>query len=273
MNINTLDVQKNGVSFKVLSDTKQAWIWSQILANAWEEETFRVFDHFLKPDSAYLDIGAWIGPTALYGACKSKHVYAVEPDDTAFQEFIQNLELNPSLKTKVTGVNAALTAHTGPVLLYTRTEPGDSMSSMIPTLSYDNFAEVRGLTIADFATEYAVKDIRFIKMDVEGGEFSLLPSMHDYLEYFRPTLYVSFHRQYLREEIKLKHSKGEFQSGDHPISLSDLIEKHTSILARIVFESLNFYKFIYDADGRLVNPEQALLANDDGPFVFTDQPW
>ncbi|WP_084110590.1 FkbM family methyltransferase [Desulfosporosinus lacus] len=127
-----MDVIKNGVCFKVLSDTRRRWIWNHILNNFWEEGTFKVFDYFLEPDKSYLDIGVWIGPTALYCACKAKHVYAVEPDNGAFQELARNLELNSSLIPKVTCVNAALTEQSGVVRLYTRTEPGDSLSSVIP---------------------------------------------------------------------------------------------------------------------------------------------
>ncbi|MHB8076991.1 FkbM family methyltransferase [Desulfosporosinus fructosivorans] len=267
MSSNTMDVLKNGVCFTVLSDTRQRWIWSHILNNLWEEGTFKVFDYFLKPDKSYLDIGAWIGPTALYCACKAKHVYAVEPDDAAFQELVKNLELNSSLRSKMTCVNAALTDHSGLVRLYTRTEAGDSLSSVIPTLSYDNFTEVRGITLSDFVTEHDVKDIGFIKMDIEGGEYSLIPSMHDYLYSFRPTLYVSFHIYRLREEMKLKNSNNNNSEGEN------CLDDQALVLARQVLESLDFYKFIYDSDGKLLNREQVLIDCSDGPFVFTDICW
>lgn len=267
MSLNTMDIIKNGVCFKVLSETRQRWIWSHILNNLWEEDTFRVFDYFVKPDRAYLDIGAWIGPTVLYCACKAKHVYAIEPDNAAFQELVSNLELNSPLMSKVTCVNAALTDRSSQVRLYTRTEPGDSLSSIIPTVSYDNYTEVRGITIGDFVTEYDVKDIGFIKMDIEGGEYSLIPSMRDYLFSFRPTLYVSFHSFRLREELKFKNSKNDNSEGKNSI------DDQVSVLTRKVFESLDFYNFIYDSNGILVNREQALIDHNEGPFVFTDVCW
>ncbi|SHJ21347.1 FkbM family methyltransferase [Desulfosporosinus lacus] len=51
---------------------------------------------------------------------------------------------------------------------------------------------IRGITISDFVTEYDVKDIGFIKIDIEGGEYSLIPSMHYYLYSFRPTILYLF---------------------------------------------------------------------------------
>ncbi|EGW36165.1 hypothetical protein DOT_5949 [Desulfosporosinus sp. OT] len=105
------------------------------------------------------------------------------------------------------------------------------LSSIIPTLSQNNFTEVRGITISDFLTEYDVKDIGFIKIDIEGGEYSIIPSMHDYLCSNRPTLllYISFHSFRLSEEIKIKNSKN---NSDSQIYLEDSIYQ--------VFKSLDF---------------------------------
>ncbi|SHJ21405.1 hypothetical protein SAMN02746098_05350 [Desulfosporosinus lacus DSM 15449] len=44
-------------------------------------------------------------------------------------------------------------------------------------------------------------------------------------------------------------------------------------MARQVLKYLDFYKFIYDFDGKLLNREQLLIDCSDGPFVFTDVSW
>lgn len=92
-------------------------------------------DRFLNENHNYLDIGAWVGPTVLYGAHLAKHVYAVEPDPVAFGEWNENLTLNSPISSKVTPVNAALSEKTGTTNLYIRSEYGDSTPSLIPTIS------------------------------------------------------------------------------------------------------------------------------------------
>lgn len=45
---------------------------------------------YCNKENTYIDIGAWIGPTVLYGACVSKHVYAIEPDPAAVSQLKKN---------------------------------------------------------------------------------------------------------------------------------------------------------------------------------------
>ena len=35
------------------------------------------------PNSLYLDFGAWVGPTAIFASSYAKHVYAMEPGESA----------------------------------------------------------------------------------------------------------------------------------------------------------------------------------------------
>jgi hypothetical protein len=42
--------------------------WDSVEIRAWEIETFFVYKTFLTPKSSFIDFGAWIGPTLLYGA-------------------------------------------------------------------------------------------------------------------------------------------------------------------------------------------------------------
>lgn len=59
-------------------------VWFLEIYPTWEITTFEVFDKYLDKDKYYIDIGAWIGPTVLYAAQKTKRVIAFEPDNIAF---------------------------------------------------------------------------------------------------------------------------------------------------------------------------------------------
>ena len=44
--------------------------------------------------------------------------------------------------------------------------------------------------------------IDFMKIDIEGGELTLLPAMYDYLAEHRPTLYLSTHLPFIPAESR-----------------------------------------------------------------------
>ncbi|MGK9183782.1 FkbM family methyltransferase [Priestia filamentosa] len=259
MSSNIMDISKNDVKFSVISNQVARGIWDRIRLNEWEEETFKIFDRFLKSGSSYIDIGAWIGPTVLYGANKAKHVYAVEPDPIAFKELVTNINLNPPISSKVTCINAAIAEKSGNINLYVRGEFGDSMSSLIPTIS-DKSCEVRGITIHDLINENNIRDVNFVKVDIEGGEYSLIPLLHEFLESQKPTLYLSIHPGFLNENISMS---------TRDVNTLEQFKSQTEKL----LGSLQFYKYIYNNSGKLINEDKILDVKNTGEFVFTNERW
>jgi tRNA G37 N-methylase Trm5 len=90
----------NDVVFNV-DEKFQPEFWTIVNEGRWERETFHIMDRFLKPDWRFVDIGAWIGPTALYAARKCETVDAYECDPVALRELRNNLRLNLDLRSKV----------------------------------------------------------------------------------------------------------------------------------------------------------------------------
>jgi len=76
-------VIKNGHPIRFVTGENH-WFWK--LYKDWEVETFRVFQHFV-PGKVVLDIGAWIGPTALWAAGDAEAVVCLEPTQKAFLNF------------------------------------------------------------------------------------------------------------------------------------------------------------------------------------------
>lgn len=169
------------------------WFWRQFDDGSWEPQTFEVMEYFLRKDRDYFDIGAWIGPTVLFGAPRCKDVYAFEPDPVAYKALLDNLELNSIPNCAAMQVAAGDT--NGVLKMGIRTAQGDSMSSMlwekdaIDVISLDVSALIR------------TKNPNFIKMDIEGGEFYVLPSMKDALLEMKPTLYLSLHPAWFDDKM------------------------------------------------------------------------
>jgi FkbM family methyltransferase len=188
--------------FHVTDSACHRAFWDRLAQGHWEPQTFAVFDRFLSGSHSYLDVGAWIGPTILYGAQRAHVGYAIEPDPVARHELELNLALNPKIATRVVVSGLCVASQSGPVELHaggmyasSGSRFGDSMTSLLPAADGGAAAVLAadGITLEEFSERYEVRDCNFIKMDVEGAEFSILCTHRDYWRRTRPTLYVSFH--------------------------------------------------------------------------------
>lgn len=184
-----------GVPFRL--DPYHSKFWRRASAGAWEPETFAVLDAHLAADADYLDIGAWIGPTVLYAAKKARHVWAFEPDATAFRHLAWNIELNRL--RNVSALPVALSARTGVARMASfGGEAGDSMTSLLNAGAAGG-ADVVTLGWDSFGADADLSRVSLVKMDVEGAEFDLLPALLPWLRAQRPALYLSTHAPYLAE--------------------------------------------------------------------------
>ncbi len=60
-----------------------------------------------------LDVGAFVGDTALYYAKRGAFVVAVEPLPNNYEMLLKNLDLNPALKPRIVPINAAVAGEDG----------------------------------------------------------------------------------------------------------------------------------------------------------------
>ncbi len=218
-------VCKNRFSF----DVKYTHFWKTVNNNTWEPYTFRIFDYFLDNNHPFIDIGAWIGPTALYGSHLASHCFAIEPDPYAYAELLHNISLNSALSKKITCSRLCIGPTCGNAILGTHTRLGDSMSSIIFSESHNSVA-VQSLTFDEYCKQTRIENYNFIKMDIEGGEEIVLPTMIRALKSNRPTLHISLH--------------------PHLFSLSGDLDTITGVL--------DIYDYIYMANGTIVTPEDVL---------------
>jgi FkbM family methyltransferase len=177
--------------------------WKSVAQNQWESETFSIFKKYLRPTHSYIDIGAWIGPTVLFGSQLAKHCWALEPDPVAFRLLQTNLQLNAHLAHKVTPLNVCFGAIDGKVKFGRHHSiGGDSRSSLI----WDKapFWWVDSVTIETLFRDNQIWDCNFIKMDIEGGEIIALPAMAHFLHTTKPTLFLSLHPLFFPDPEKNK---------------------------------------------------------------------
>lgn len=205
--------------------------WQKVTSGSWEPRTFTVFDRLLTPETVYCDIGAWIGPTVIYAAKRCARVYCFEPDRVAYRYLLQNIQLNKL--ENVLPFNIALSMKNGLGRMASpRGKRGDSMTSLLRPdgaggmdvlcLTWKTWLEMAGMPVFDA-----------IKMDIEGGEFALLPTMTEYLVRHKPQVYLSLHPHLLPETERVE------------------------AMIRIV-EALKVYGYCYDSEDRKVALESLL---------------
>ncbi|MCL6285165.1 FkbM family methyltransferase [Ruegeria sp. 2012CJ41-6] len=193
----------NGEPFRL--DPYHSKFWRKASTGNWERDTFAVLDQHLSPDRDYVDIGAWIGPTVLYAARRARHVWCFEPDPVAYRHLIWNLELNNIRNVSAFGV--ALWKDTGVVRMASLGgEAGDSMTSVLG--DPERGTEVISATWDQIVQAVDLSGVSLVKMDVEGAEFSLLPTLLPWLKTQRPTLYLSTHAPFLDEGTRQDAMRG-----------------------------------------------------------------
>ena len=163
--------------------------WERI--HKWEPQTFKIFDKYLNNNSIVADIGSWIGPTVLYSAKIAKHVYAFEPDVIALNNLRLNIKLNNLDNITVIDSSVSIDNYEKYMLMF-----GNSESKVDFTDSSKQ--KIKSLTFTKFLKDYNLKNVDFIKMDVEGHEFQIIPTMINYLEEFKTPLLLSIHKEELR---------------------------------------------------------------------------
>ncbi|MFQ5439842.1 MAG: FkbM family methyltransferase [Nitrosopumilaceae archaeon] len=208
--------------------------WKNFQEKGWEEQTFKIFNKFLDKNHSYIDIGAWIGSTVLYGCQLAKHSYAIEPDPIAFKELRKNIRLNNNLNSKITLSNLCISDSIGSTKLFTPAKTlsgGGRSGSTILEKGYENFWMVETVTLSKFIKSLSIIDCNFIKMDIEGAEFTVLPEMFEYIQNQKPTMLIEFHPMFV---------------------------EHFSEKLKQISPIFNFYKHIYDINLKEINIKNIL---------------
>jgi FkbM family methyltransferase len=212
-------INKRNTTFQVTGNHKK-WFLNSIHNGNWEEETFNVLDEYQNKEKIYLDIGSWVGPTVLYSADKFKHIYSFEPDPIAVETLEKNISINNF--QNITVIKKAISNKNGNCDFGGNGELGNSMSTLLVGLEnkeefFNGYGEenqflskeirkqdvinIESITIEHFLKEYNLdpKNIGLIKIDIEGGEIIVVPSIKTFLEKYKPNLYISLHYVFLKQ--------------------------------------------------------------------------
>ena len=221
-------IRKRKISFLINDKDVLSTNWFKKKYLRWEPFTFDVLDYFSDKGKIYLDFGSWIGATVLYASKLYEKVYAFEPDNIAYKKLIANIKQNLNFKNIIT-INYGIGFESGVSLFGViggKNAMGNSYSTMLISENcylkyYKNefekslhkkykkeienglyLTKINTLSINDFINQYLI-DLNFIaliKMDIEGGEVMVVPSMKDFLNKSKVPFLLSLHWDYLKKE-------------------------------------------------------------------------
>jgi len=214
-------IKKNNTLFFIKGTFSFNWFIPNLHNGDWESDTFNILDYYQNKDLIYIDIGAWIGPTVLYCADKFKEIICFEPDPIAVNRLKENLSVNKF--KNITLITKALSDKEGTSDFGGNEDLGNSMSTLLvgldnkedfyndygredSYLSYDkrktDIISVETTTLDKVIEDYNINpnNIGLIKMDIEGGEIIVVPSIQSFLKKYKPNFYISLHRVFLPDK-------------------------------------------------------------------------
>ena len=190
----------NSKNFKVQNNYK---FWKIFVNKKWEPINFKIYKNLINNHTNYYDVGAWIGPTFFIAAGFSpKNIYCFEPDQKAFFELKKNILLN---KKKLKKINikiynkAAYIANCSKKLYIPYLGKGQSISSLIRIEGKKFITQnTKCIDFLIFLNSQNLNSKDLIKIDIEGGEYDLLPHLEKVIQKTRPNIYLSLHSSLIK---------------------------------------------------------------------------
>lgn len=186
----------------------------------------------------FVDVGAWIGPTSLYGARRAGKTVAFEPDPSAFEELRTNLALNEDAEwsRRISIRNTAVSTESGKLEIGSKGNGGDSMTSALFVTENQSW-EVEAIGFDIFLNEDSVKNEEiFCKMDIEGFEYTLIPALNSALKDKKISLLLSLHPELLMESI-LHGRRNVFAM---LVARWKFFKKHVALFRALPFRQLEY---------------------------------
>ena len=168
------------------------WIQSQIyFLDKYEDYEINVVSEVLKEGDVFVDVGANFGLYSLWSSKivgDSGRIFSFEPFEINLISLNKNIELN-SLSNIIV-IDKAVTDKISDIRLFFNER--DQNLGMVSTFNFDNgiSTKVQTISLDNFFSENEISSIKFIKIDIEGGEYLALLGMSETLRKYRPIVQI-----------------------------------------------------------------------------------
>jgi FkbM family methyltransferase len=146
-----------------------------------------VYDSLDVKDKVVIDVGAFVGDSALYFALKgAKRVIAVEPHPGAFAEMLENIKLN-NMENIIIPVNAGLASRPGKICIE-KSFVSDTLV-MYHGLG-DCINAVPAVTLGELISRFGIDPGNAVlKMDCEGCEYDIILNDYEHIQMFKELVF------------------------------------------------------------------------------------
>lgn len=165
----------------------QEWFWQALYEpGKWEPETRALLEEILEPGDLFVDIGAWVGPVTLWALECGSRVIAIEPDPVALPELRRRVPDSVEIWEGAVAVRSGMATLTAPGKF------GISGSRLAREgrIEAAGEVEVQTWTLPEIL---AGRKPALVKIDIEGYEIELLPTLAPYLAELGVPMQVALH--------------------------------------------------------------------------------
>jgi FkbM family methyltransferase len=168
-------------------DLIQLYLW---LFDIWEPDLTDFIIKRLEPGDGFVDVGANIG---YYSALASRrvgahgHVVAIEASPEVFRDLQESIARNPHCQN-VRLVNKAAAAVAGELNIYSGPKHNTGLTTTVRGRGFPAQTTIPAQPLDDLLSAEVIRTARLVKIDVEGGEPSVLAGMRRFITNCRPDL-------------------------------------------------------------------------------------
>jgi len=165
-------------------DLIQMYLW---MFGIWEPDLTEFISTRLKSGDRFVDVGANIGYfSALAARCVGSDgaVVAIEASPHVFDALQETVERNRHTQT-VRAINKAAAAERGTLTVYAGPAHNIGLTTTVKNRGFEEQGAVDALPLDELLTPTELRTARLVKIDVEGGEDSVLAGMQSFLKVCR----------------------------------------------------------------------------------------
>jgi len=187
-------VSRRGLRFSCAAADQRAAPIEAINFGSYESDDERLFESLLRPGQTIVDIGAHIGWYSIHAAAAhpTSRVLAIEPMPASAHLLLRNVAMNRLQNIEV--IETACSDTVGWTQLYVP-EHWPTASSTADILAAGHSIRVSMSRLDDIITERQL-NVDVIKVDVEGGEWSVLHGAESILRHHRPAVFCELLRKW-----------------------------------------------------------------------------
>jgi FkbM family methyltransferase len=159
--------------------------------NVWEPDISHVIETVLEPGDTFIDLGANVGYDTLLASSKvgsGGRVVAIEAASHIFAQLQVNVDLNQT--ANVRAVHVAVSNAPGELVLYGGDAGNQGRTSSLAREGLTPLETVPMLPLDAVLTAEERAGVRMIKMDIEGGELSVLQRLVATLDLYPYDLHI-----------------------------------------------------------------------------------